>query len=119
MRFKLLRGLHAAGRGSSTRIYTPGDVFEYPKDLTTLNTPGHERFQRVPDDTPLTNEVAAAANAGFHSDNPQVSTVASELEDKTLPELLKLAEESDIDLSGINVRKKSDVLEAIRKAYEG
>lgn len=119
MRFKLLRGLHAAGKGANLRTYTPGNVFEYPRDLTKLNTPGQERFERVPDSTPLTGEVAAAANAGFYSDDPQVATLETELENKPLPELLKMAQDDGVDLSSVNTRKKADVIAAIRAAYEG
>lgn len=115
MKFRLLRSFHQHGG----KVYKPGDVFEVSKDIRWMNAPGQERFELMPDDTPVTGEVQVAAQTGFHAGSPAVTSTADDLEKKTLQELTILAEELDIPLTGVNTKRKDAVIEAIRKGMEG
>jgi len=112
MKFRVLCGVHSEGG----RTYEAGSVVNSKSDLSRLNYPGVERFERLPDgDLPKSDpaEVAAAAQAGYDTANEMQSKKDS-LDGMTVEELRKFAEGKEVDLG--KARTREQILAVLRSA---
>lgn len=113
MKFKVLRGTCCLGeRDTKTNklvTYRQGNIIETNTDLVALH--GREKFEKMPDDTPVTRTSAKAT-----STSPQETSgyTAKELEGMSVEELKRLAAEEEIDLG--NLSKKNDIIARIVSA---
>lgn len=105
MKFKLLHGFHS--HGGTT--YKPGSFIESDIDLVKrFNSPGSRKFERIQAADP---EVEQAAKAGFNDqDEPSVIP----LEELTVKQLRREADELEVDLTGYS--RKEEIINALRDA---
>ena len=101
-KFRVLHGLHSEGG----RVYDAGSVVDSKSNLLRFNQPGAVKFQALPDSTLL--------------DSTPVSEPDTEptdlLENMTVADLRKLAEEEEINLDGTT--RKDQIVAAIRAATQ-
>lgn len=130
MKFRLLAGGHsvilkqAVNPGDKVEYYTyhKDDVFESATDLELLNAPPatnlRKKFERVPDNTPVTPMTVRPTNSAppYPLDSASSPQFNDALENMTIAELKQYAAEEEIDLG--KASKKEEVIEVIRKAAD-
>lgn len=93
-KYKLLRGRHYQGAGRKPKMYLPGDIIETSVDLhEVFNDYRKEKFQLISTDG------------------------GDGLEELTVAELRKYADDGEIDLQKCVVKR--DIIAAIRSARKG
>lgn len=106
--YRLLRGVHSEGTNEddSPKIYRPDDEFFSKNDLMKHNRPGQPpRFALVSGKSP--DGPSPQEEAGDQKEEGRKS-----LEEMTVPELLKLAKDNEVDLG--DARKKDEIIAALQ-----
>ena len=101
MKFRVLCGVHSEGG----RTYGVGSVVDSASDLSRLNYPGVERFERLNVPDPLAVAVA---------DLPKEEPAKDSFTNMTVEELRKFAEEAEVDLG--KARTRDQILAVLRSA---
>ena len=110
MKFRLIRGVHH----ENGITYEKDGIVESAMDLTTLNSVGSIRFQKVESD--FTGAAAAGFNT-IHTDSKKsVPSGPDEFDSMSVPDLKKFASQEGIDLG--SATKKDDILLVIREAVK-
>lgn len=124
--FRVLSGVHCEGeRGADGKLvkYRRGEIFKSKSDLDkTHNQPMSIRFERLPDDTPLTRpQVAQAAAQGFNTaftdtnqPTPELQKIFDDIQKMDVAALQKFAAEEEIDLG--NLKKKEEIIAQIKRS---
>lgn len=113
--FKLLVGRHSVGSGLNRKIYDAGknNIVVSAGDLCKFNRPGTPaKFRKISDEDLTSKD--PTVQAAVNDTKPAGPAPEDTLNSMTVPDLRKLAEEEEIDLSG--ARTKEEIMEKIRRA---
>lgn len=104
--FKVLRGSHSEGRGSSRKLYSRGDVIQTERELDKQF--GREKFERLETTTVAVKESPAPAK----DDEDEFG-----LNRMTKKELLEFARSEEIDIPA-DAMRKDEILNCIKAVLE-
>lgn len=102
--YKLLRGMHAEGRGTERRIYKRGALVE--SDVNLEERFGSEKFRKM-------GESKKRAVREEPEDDEPEDDEDDDLEGMTVLQLKELAENEEINIEGLKV--KADIIDRIRE----
>jgi len=117
MLFRVLRGLHSQG----SKLYGPGmpdgDLVETETDLVKkFNAPGSVKFERIWDQSQTATSLTKQSAAEARQAEPTNSPPAEDLESLSMVELLRIAEDLELDFPQGKTPSKAQLIKTIRAA---
>lgn len=117
--FKLLRGRHVTGRAKERKTFIAGknDVIVTRHNLLKFNGAGvTPKFRKISDEDLGPAQAQSTDMRNSQAPPPQKPEPNDALNDMTVDQLKKLADEEEIDISG--AKTKAELIERIR-AFNG